>query len=312
MGGKKKTQEQYITEVTEIHGGEYTYENLIYKGSSAKQEVTVTCPIHHDFTIYAAEHRRGKGCQKCALIRRVKSHEHTFGDFLKIAQPVHDYKYKYKEPEKYTGQKTKIDIECSTHGWFTTSAVEHKSGRGCGKCGMEAGWVKMLDTQEEFIEKARAMHGTLYDYSLVDYKNSGEDVEIICKVHARSFWQAPTNHKSGSGCPACAAYGYDRTKPASLYILTAGNITKIGITNKTASDRAKRVSNSSGFEFTVHTEIRSEDGLRVCNTETSTLKWLRQNYKSVEAKFEGSTECFEGVVMDDLLDFILPHTGETN
>lgn len=311
-GCKKKTTEQYITEVTAIHNGLYSYDKLVYRGAYQKQEVIVTCPIHGDFTIYAVEHRRGKGCQKCSLIRRAKSHDHTFDDFLKIAEPLHNYKYKYKVPEKYLGQKTKIDIECSTHGWFTTSAVEHKSGRGCGKCGLEAGWLKMLDTQEEFIEKAKAVHGETYDYSLVEYKNSLEDVEIICKVHKQSFWQMPQNHKSGSGCPACAQAGYDRTKPASLYILVAGNITKVGITNRTASHRLVRINKTSGLGFTVHTEIRSTNGLKICNLESETLRWLRANYSGVGLKFDGSTECFVDVSADTVLDFILPRTGELN
>ena len=59
-------------------------------------------------------------------------------------------------------------------------------------------------SKDEFIERARLVHGDKYDYSKVDYKYSKEDVIIICKIHG-DFLQRPGNHiRSGQGCPKCA------------------------------------------------------------------------------------------------------------
>lgn len=60
-------------------------------------------------------------------------------------------------------------------------------------------------TTEQFIEKARVVHGQKFDYSLVEYKNSKTKVRIICHEHGE-FLQAPFTHLSGSECPNCA-YG---------------------------------------------------------------------------------------------------------
>ena len=38
-------------------------------------------------------------------------------------------------------------------------------------------------TTEEFIEKARKIHGDKYDYSKVEYKSATEKVIIICPIH---------------------------------------------------------------------------------------------------------------------------------
>ena len=57
-------------------------------------------------------------------------------------------------------------------------------------------------TLEEFIEKARNIHGDKYDYSLVDYKNSTTKVKIICPIHG-VFEQKPNIHLDGSGCIKC-------------------------------------------------------------------------------------------------------------
>ena len=58
-------------------------------------------------------------------------------------------------------------------------------------------------TTEQFIEKARAVHGDRYDYSKVVYVASQSNIEIVCKKHG-SFWQTPNTHTKGSGCSKCA------------------------------------------------------------------------------------------------------------
>lgn len=60
---------------------------------------------------------------------------------------------------------------------------------------------KRLTTQE-FIQKAREIHGDKYDYSKVNYINHQTKVEIICSKHG-SFFQVPNNHLRGAGCLKC-------------------------------------------------------------------------------------------------------------
>ncbi|MCQ2069413.1 MAG: hypothetical protein MJY68_10065 [Bacteroidaceae bacterium] len=57
---------------------------------------------------------------------------------------------------------------------------------------------------EEFIQKAKAVHGDRYDYSKVEYVNSSTKVCIICKKHGE-FWQIPFSHLKGHGCVKCRA-----------------------------------------------------------------------------------------------------------
>src|SRR5690606_9931991 len=57
-------------------------------------------------------------------------------------------------------------------------------------------------TTEEFIERARKVHGDKYDYSLVDYIKNNIKVCIICPEHGE-FWQVPSSHTSGLGCKKC-------------------------------------------------------------------------------------------------------------
>ena len=48
-------------------------------------------------------------------------------------------------------------------------------------------------TTEEFIAKAKAVHGDKYDYSKVEYVDSTTKVCIGCKKHG-DFWQKPNIH----------------------------------------------------------------------------------------------------------------------
>ncbi len=58
-------------------------------------------------------------------------------------------------------------------------------------------------TTEEFIQKAKAVHGDKYDYSKVEYVNSYTKICITCPTHGE-FPQNPNNHLQGNGCPTCA------------------------------------------------------------------------------------------------------------
>ena len=57
-------------------------------------------------------------------------------------------------------------------------------------------------TTQDFINKARAIHGDKYDYSLVNYINNHTNIIIICSIHGE-FLQTPNAHLNGCGCPKC-------------------------------------------------------------------------------------------------------------
>jgi len=58
-------------------------------------------------------------------------------------------------------------------------------------------------TTEQFIEKAKLVHGEKYNYTNVEYSNSHNKVKILCSKHG-AFEQSPNNHLSGKGCYLCS------------------------------------------------------------------------------------------------------------
>ena len=57
-------------------------------------------------------------------------------------------------------------------------------------------------TTEEFISKAKLVHGDKYDYSKVEYNGNKIKTCFICPEHGE-FWQRPNDLLSGMGCPKC-------------------------------------------------------------------------------------------------------------
>lgn len=57
-------------------------------------------------------------------------------------------------------------------------------------------------TTEEFINRARKIHGDKYDYSKVQYTKNNIEVIITCPIHS-DFKQTPNKHLIGHGCDKC-------------------------------------------------------------------------------------------------------------
>ena len=60
-----------------------------------------------------------------------------------------------------------------------------------------------MSRKDIFIERAKEKFGDKFDYSLVDYTTTKNEVTIICPIHGE-FRQAPRNHlRSKTGCVRC-------------------------------------------------------------------------------------------------------------
>jgi very-short-patch-repair endonuclease len=57
-------------------------------------------------------------------------------------------------------------------------------------------------TTEEFINRAKCVHGDKYDYSLIDYKNMFSKIRVICLKHGEFVKEAKSFLKGG-GCKKC-------------------------------------------------------------------------------------------------------------
>lgn len=195
---KKCNQEEFIQKARKVHGDKYDYSKTVYTKSANK--VIITCPIHGDFEQRAGHHIAGSGCPKCVEVGVANKYNTEI--FIQKARKVHGNKYDYSKVN-YIDCRTPITIICPKHGEFEQSPAGHLSGQGCYKCGIEATAEAKRLTNEEFIRRAKLVHGDRYDYSKVNYVNSDSKVIIICPEHGE-FEQIAYNHLIGANCPICA------------------------------------------------------------------------------------------------------------
>jgi predicted GIY-YIG superfamily endonuclease len=121
--------------------------------------------------------------------------------FIEKALLIHGNTYDYSEVV-YVNNHTKVKILCRIHGIFLQTPNNHLSGQNCPDCGLAAGSCKQTHSKEQFIKKATNIHGSIYDYSLVEYTNSKSKVKIICSNHGL-FEQSAKVHTKGNGCSKC-------------------------------------------------------------------------------------------------------------
>lgn len=292
-----QSRDKFIEKSAKRHNSFYDYSLVDYK--TCHDVVRIICPAHGEFSIIAYKHTAGGKCPSCATQCRIDGKALTQEIFLKRSKEVHGDRYDYSKAI-FKRTRDSVKIICKIHGEFEQIASDHFIGRGCKSCGRSRQIAKRRSTTEEFIKKAAIIHGDKYDYSLVDYVNNSIKVCIGCKTHGQ-FLQSPAGHLRGNGCLFCVSTGYKLDKPGFLYLLSSGDITKIGITNKNPPRRISEISSSYKERFELVSSWYFEDGRKALELEKIFLKYLKNNYLQPDSYFDGYTECFYFVDRDTLL-----------
>lgn len=121
----------------------------------------------------------------------------TTDEFIEKAIKIHGDFYDYSEVD-YINTRTKVCIICPKHGRFWQTPNSHLSGKA--ECPICQNHFKV--TAQEFIKRAKKIHGNKYIYSNLNYINTQEKVNIICPQHG-VFSQKAESHLLGHGCPQC-------------------------------------------------------------------------------------------------------------
>jgi hypothetical protein len=150
---------------------------------------------------YNVKHK--SSCNDETIITEMK--KLTTQDFIERAKKIQGEKFDYSK-SIYIGMFEPITIICPIHGKYTQRADAHLRGQDCPICGDEKAAKSNRLTPDEFIEKAKKVHGEKYDYSQTVYFSRGQNrgiIKIICPTHGE-FFQSAENHLKGSGCNKCA------------------------------------------------------------------------------------------------------------
>lgn len=277
-GGVAIDSNLFIEKSKSVHGDRYDYSKVDYINNTTKVEII--CRVHGMFLQAPISHTAGSGCPECNKLGGGKIR--TTGTFIHMAKSVHGDKYDYSL-SSYVSAKVKVIIICPEHGEFSQIADTHLSGKGCAKC---SGNVSL--SKDEFVMKAKLIHGEKFDYSSVDYQSRKGKVRILCKTHG-SFLQSASDHLSGRGCQRCAKGGYKEQLDGSLYVLRSacGSYLKIGISNF-IKNRVVGLKSSTPFDFNIIERFDSDGSSVKCMESKFHKIFDNAGFKG----FDGATEWF--------------------
>ena len=264
----RSTCEKFIEKSRKVHGDKYDYSHVKYINSSTK--VKIICPKHGEFLILPQNHLLGQGCPKCA------GRGLTTDEIIKKFRAVHGDRYDYSNVE-YHKMHEKVCIICPEHGEFWQTPAKHVNGQNCPKCAKKTACSKKILTTEEFIEKAKQVHGDEYKYGTTKYNGTYGCVEIECAKHG-IFKQRANDHLNGHGCPICG-----NNKSLSEDEINSFLINDLKI--KTETKKRGLLKNNKEIDiFMPELNIGIEyDG----------LYWHNENYKDSTYHIDKTNECLE-------------------
>lgn len=306
--------ECFLHKATLVHGDFYDYSKTTYTHS--KIRVTVTCRTHGDFLVNPANHLCGTGCKWCSVDRKkvgidsfIEKSKAKFGDSVSYSKAV------------YLSTSKPITLTCKIHGDFVSTPANHLKGVApCPKCSLLA---RTTETSE-FIRKAKAVHGDIYDYSLTTFIRCTEPVQITCKVHG-VFNKRPDRFLQGIGCNACSGerratkqhWNYLKrcdinpllqNRQGYFYLLKMWDEDEAFIKVGVSKEYKKRLTRytEQGLNFEILKVITFDTTRESAVFEKEVLDYIRDsNFKHIPFnKFKGWTECAGLEFQNKIVEFI--------
>lgn len=191
----------------------------------------------------------------------------------------------------YIDTKTKSEFKCHHgHYWIGTSSNIMR-GSGCPAC---------ADTSltKEIINQRISHRGLIMIDDYVNYRTKSQ-----FKCQCGHFWMATSSDIDGcgNGCPVCAIYGYNTSKPGTLYALDFVTFIKYGITN----DLTRRLNeHKKNGKFTIVFTKLFENGISARNLENQIKQTLGVKFVTKEICPDGYTETLCPTKLKDLIEMI--------
>jgi len=304
----KLTTQQFIEKARAVHGMTYDYSQVVY--NARRKKVIIRCSVHGPFEQTANGHLNGNGCDACGGTKTLDTPA-----FLARAIAIHGDVYDYSLAQ-YSSRQTLIKIICKVHGLFEQMPNNHFSGAGCPRCARLAVGRRNAHQTEVFVRKATEVHGSRYDYSLVNYQTTETKILIRCQLHGE-FKQTPHAHLIGQGCRAC---GYEsigspqhsntagawqrkdwirarKGRKSKLYVVRLYNAEesfyKVGITHR--SVEARFTKRNMPYSIEIVTVYESEDAGMIYDKERQIKRQLRHLKYQPKIPFPGQHECIKSV-----------------
>lgn len=264
------------------------------------------CEFGHEYESSGSKRTSGQSCPVCSNHKVQVGFNDLASQFPEIANTWDRDKNGHLSPTQVTpGSARKFWWVCSLGHKYQTTPGARVHGIGCSICAGKKVLVGVNDL------------ATTHPLLLAEWnfkKNVDfQPTEVIAGTSKRIWWQCNLGHEwqtsgnkrvSGQGCPSCATFGFNQSKPGIFYFIEHKDFgaKKVGITNVTSSRLAMFQSKSwqiiKTYEF--------DEGFMARRLEVAILRWLRKDlqlpiYLGVEETGSGGgwSETFSGEAVSD-------------
>ena len=190
----KKDCSQILSEIKSVLGKGYSFDNFHYRGMN--YYCTITCDTHGDYKVKPACIIHQK--QKCSECRKQQVREENLKVMLGKLNSMYEGTVLFDEGQEYVSLRKDYRFLCTIHNSkFVAKMSQALKSKPCPLC-------KSRVEGSNFIEKARMLHNDRYQYYEEDYVCSRTKTKIYCRNHSEHFYQRPSAHLRGQGCPKCA------------------------------------------------------------------------------------------------------------
>lgn len=201
MGSKKKTHEEFVSELKDINGDI----EVIGKYIGATKKLTVRCKLHDcEYDSFPSNLLRGKGCRMCGASKIVNSKKYSF-DHIQNAFIDRGIELLSTNEEISDLSVDRLRYVCPKHGEQTVLWGNFNKGAGCRKCADE---LNSLNMRKETWEKINSYFQNS-EYSLLssfdEYTGAKDScLRCVCEKHGE-FNISWNNLNKFEGCPICSA-----------------------------------------------------------------------------------------------------------
>ncbi len=251
----------------------------VERTTSPTRAQCVTCG--HEWLAWPSNIRAGRGCPVCRYEKSARKQ--------RISQS--EWKARFEAAGltlmgEVRNNHSPVPTACSKcgHHWNAwPSAVA--AGKGCPVCA-----VALRARDQRISQETWDARGALVGVEWVE-KVRGARVQAAAHcLRCEYEWMAwPSAVERGGGCPRCAEYGFDPSRPALLYLLVRDDgVAKVGITNGTSQFDTRRFAHHARNGFAPVLTWAFGNGHLAREAERAVLAWWRQDLMAPPADESGS------------------------
>lgn len=218
--GLKPTEEMYkirSKRLCDEYG--YTFKGFVGDVVNSSTKLRLVCDKGHETSTTSLSKFLTCG-RKCAVCANNYKRLYKESEVLSKILSVRGDKYTYKGLDSMVNSKSKFKAVCEKHGEWETDLYHHLTRKqDCPHEGCrfnKISEVKASNTQD-FIEKAKKIHGDIYDYSDTIYVRATKKVTIHCNTCERPYVSVAADHLRGNGCNLCVT---DNQKQIYVFLVS--------------------------------------------------------------------------------------------